>query len=72
MPVVVHDATLARVGRSAANDRGEVGASDWQALSSRSIGEPARFGDPFKAECVPSLAAMLALIDRYPNTTTFV
>ena len=72
VPVVVHDATLSRVGRSAENGQDEVGALDWQALSSRSIGEPARFGDAFKGECVPSLAAMLALTDRYPKTTTFV
>ena len=72
VPVVVHDATLSRVGRSTENDQDEVGALDWQALSSRSIGEPARFGDAFKGECVPSLAAMLALTDRYPDATTFV
>jgi len=77
VPVVVHDATLARVGRNPGdpnpdNRQDDVGALDWNALSTRTIGEPARFGDAFRDECVPSLAAMLALTDRYPDTTTFV
>jgi len=72
VPVVIHDATLARVGINHGREPDRVASLDWQTLSTRSIGEPGRFGDAFIGECVPSLAAMLALTDRYPGTTVFV
>lgn len=70
MPVVMHDPTLARVSGSV--DNGDVGALDWETLSTRTIGEPGRFGDSFMDQRVPSLADMLALVDRYPGVTAFV
>ncbi|MDT8409002.1 MAG: glycerophosphodiester phosphodiesterase family protein [Wenzhouxiangellaceae bacterium] len=71
VPVVVHDATLRRVGAGLDNDE-EIGTLDLETLSTRRIGEPERFGEAFRDERVASLAQMLALVDRYPGTTAFV
>ena len=71
VPVVIHDGTLERVGDRADTNQ-DVGALNWETLSSRTIGEPARFGGQFIDESVPSLAAMLALTARHPGATTFV
>lgn len=68
VPVVIHDASLGRVGDS---DE-EVAALDWDALSQHTIGEAGRFGDKFAQEHVPRLADVLELLDRYPGVTAFV
>lgn len=68
VPVVVHDASLGRVGDS----HEAIAALDWDTLSRHSIGEPARFGAEFARQRVPRLADMLALLDRYPGVTAFV
>ncbi|MDT8449440.1 MAG: glycerophosphodiester phosphodiesterase family protein [Wenzhouxiangellaceae bacterium] len=72
VPVVLHDDNLARVSGSTDEGDDEVGALDWSALADRSIGEPGRFGPKFAHERIPSLADMLALIDRYRGVTAFV
>jgi len=63
VPVVIHDATLARVGDS----EDEVADLRAATLSTRTIGEPARFGPAFDDQCVPHLAEMLSLVDEYPG-----
>lgn len=68
VPVVIHDASLGRVGDS---DE-KIAALDRAALSTRSIGEPDRFGARFAQQRVPSLSDMLALVDGYPGVTAFV
>jgi glycerophosphoryl diester phosphodiesterase len=68
VPVVVHDDSLGRVGDS---DE-QIADLDWEALSTRSIGEPNRFGPRFAQQRVPGLADMLSLVDRYPDVTAFV
>jgi len=68
VPVVIHDATLARVGDS----EDEVADLRAATLSTRTIGEPARFGPAFDDQCVPHLAEMLSLVDEYPGVTAFI
>lgn len=71
VPVVLHDDTLARVGR-AGNTGDAVGTLDWLTLAAHTIGEPGRFGRAFADEPIPALSDMLELIDRYPGVTAFV
>jgi len=68
VPVVIHDESLGRVGYG---DE-QIAALDWDALSTRSIGEPARFGERFAQQRLASLSQMLALVDRYREVTAFV
>lgn len=72
VPVVVHDDTLTRVGRASDIGTDAVGLLDHQTLAGRTIGEPERFGDAYAGQCVPTLSAMLALVDRYPAVTVFI
>lgn len=71
-PVVIHDATLSRIGRGVDHGDDEVAALDWKTLATRTIGEPGRFGHEFERQRVPHLAEMLALVDQYPGVTAFV
>ena len=72
VPMVIHDATLARVGGKSDDGTDAVGRLDHQTLTARTIGEPERFGDAYADQCVPTLSEMLALIDRYPHVTVFI
>jgi len=72
VPMVIHDATLARVGNDVDNGKNEVADLPAEMLSTRTIGEPARFGPAFEAQRVPRMAEMLALLDEYPGVTAFI
>ena len=68
VPVVIHDADLARV----ANRPESVFALSWSQLARIPVGESSRFGDRFARTCAPSLAQVVAAIAAWDDVTAFV
>lgn len=68
MPVVMHDANLARC----AGIDADALAMTWEQLSQVSVGEPARFSDRYRDVCIPSLAQAVELLQAFPQATAFV
>jgi len=68
VPVVFHDTTLTRVTGS----EGRIQEIRFAALSQLRASEPERFGERFFQEPVPSLQAMLALLEQWPGVTAFI
>lgn len=68
VPVLLHDTDLARTGGAP----GCVFDLSAAALQRRTVGEPARFGDRFHDETVPTLAAVAAWLATVPSVVAFV
>jgi glycerophosphoryl diester phosphodiesterase len=68
VPVVIHDASLQRTAGIA----GLVSGMDVAELAAVSVHEPARFGDRFAGEPLPSLAEIVALLQDWPQAKAFV
>jgi len=68
IPVVIHDAELART----TGVPGRVFEQDAATLRRLSAGEPARFGDRFSEVRLPLLEDVLALLEQRPDITLFV
>lgn len=68
VPVLLHDATLART----AGQDVDALALPAAALESVAVGEVARLGPGHAAATIPTLAAALALLDATPGVTAFV
>ncbi len=68
MPVVMHDANLARcagINRDALD-------MTWNQLREIPVGEAQRFGDRFTDVCIPSLSQVVELLGNFPKATAFV
>ena len=68
VPMVLHDAGLDRTTTA----RGPVFDLTADELAVLPAGEPARFGERYAAVRLPRLAAVLALIQRWPDSRLFV
>jgi len=68
VPVVIHDADLARVG----NRPESVHSLSWSQLAEIPVGEASRFGERFAGTCAPSLAQAVAAIAGWGDVTAFV
>lgn len=68
VPVVIHDNELMRTTGVV----GKVNQTDAAQLATLCAGEEQRFGNQFRDEPLPSLAAVLQLLNQWPNTTAFV
>jgi glycerophosphoryl diester phosphodiesterase len=68
VPVLLHDADLARTGGAP----GRVFDLSAAALRQRAVGEPTRFGDRFRDEAVPALAEVAAWLATVPRVIAFV
>lgn len=68
VPVVFHDTELARVTGS----EGRIQEISYSELSQLHASEAARFGEKFSQEPVPSLQAVLALLNQWPDAIAFV
>ncbi len=68
VPVVFHDADLARVG----NRPESVHSLPWSQLAEIPVGEVSRFGDRFAYTCAPSLAQTVDAIAGWEGVTAFV
>jgi len=68
VPVVIHDADLARVG----NRPESVHSLSWSQLAEIPVGEVSRFGDRFAHTCAPSLAQTVDAIASWDGVTAFV
>jgi len=68
VPVVMHDDGLKRTS----GVDGNVNQIPAVQLANVSVGEERRFGDKFNDEKIPTLKAVLALLDQWPNATAFV
>jgi len=68
VPVVIHDADLARVG----NRPESVHSLSWSQLAEIPVGEAGRFGNTFAGTCAPSLAQAVAAIAGWGDVTAFV
>lgn len=68
VPVVIHDAQLARTTGAP----GSVFDHDAAVLAQLNAGEPARFGDRFRDVRLPLLKDVLALLEQRPDITLFV
>ena len=68
VPVVIHDASLART----AGVQGSVLDMPWAQLREIAVGEPDRFGDRFAGERIPRLADAVALLAASPHVTAFI
>jgi glycerophosphoryl diester phosphodiesterase len=68
VPVVIHDADLARVG----NRPESVHSLSWSQLALIPVGEVDRLGDRFAGTCAPSLAQTVDAIAGWGDVTAFV
>jgi glycerophosphoryl diester phosphodiesterase len=68
VPVVIHDNELRRT----TGMDGFVNQTTAAQLASIYAGEEQRFGDQFSHERIPTLIAVLKLLDQWPNATAFV
>ena len=68
VPVVIHDADLARVG----NRPESVHSLSWSQLAAMPVGEISRLGDQFADTCAPSLAQVVDAIAGWSDVTAFV
>lgn len=68
VPVLFHDRTLQRV----CGVSGPMHQIDSSGLATLSAAEAGRFGDRFKHERVPTLAACCELLGRHPGVTAFI
>jgi glycerophosphoryl diester phosphodiesterase len=68
VPVVIHDADLARVG----NRPESVHSLSWSQLAEIPVGEVARLGESFAGTCAPSLAQTVDAIAGWGDVTAFV
>ena len=68
VPVVIHDDELKRT----TGVEGFVNQTTAVQLASICAGEALRFGDQFEHEHIPTLAAVLKLLDQWPKATAFV
>lgn len=68
VPVVIHDADLARVG-----DRPDIVHDlSWSQLSTIPVAERRRFGDRYAEACAPSLAQTVEALAGWDGVTAFV
>ncbi|MGD8378305.1 MAG: glycerophosphodiester phosphodiesterase family protein [Gammaproteobacteria bacterium] len=67
VPMVIHDGGLERT----AGCKGSVMARTRAELARIDVGEPARFGNRFAGTPIPTLAEVVALVDRHPGVTAF-
>ena len=68
VPVVFHDADLARVGGRPES----VHSLSWTQLAGIPVGEASRFGDRFAGTCAPSLEQAVNAIAGWDDVTAFV
>ncbi len=68
VPVVIHDAKLRRT----AGVEGCVNDLPLRALREVDVGEPARLGAAFRSTRIPTLAEVVALLERHPAARAFV
>lgn len=68
VPIVIHDSSLKRT----TGVEGSVYQSTYEKLTALEAAETCRFGDQFKGEPLPTLEAVLALLEQWPEITAFV
>jgi glycerophosphoryl diester phosphodiesterase len=68
VPVLLHDESLSRT----AGARSRIGDLDRRLLQRYSVHEPARLGLRYATEPLPTLAAAVAALNRWPDITAFV
>jgi len=68
IPVVIHDVALLRT----TGVQGNVHALSGAEITATVAGEPARFGDRFSNEKIPSLQAVVDLLMQWPSRQAFV
>jgi glycerophosphoryl diester phosphodiesterase len=68
VPVICHDISLART----AGIDIDIAESCYEDINGINVGEPARFGDQYLSSTLPSLQAMVELLQKTPQVTAFI